>query len=177
MRKVKDVIVPLDSSWQSSSTGTVSRDQVAGGAESDPAVVEAELEKRLAKVVLEPWIGSDDKTGGPDFFEPKISGKSNGTAIDFDGKTVVGVGNNDVEVQGNVHDVRADVTVLAMPSVVSSLCVGMGLAGTYVQIARRKTEGGAKEARKRKKAKSKEQSVETFWYMEQVMMILPSYHA
>jgi hypothetical protein len=162
LRRIKAVILPSSSPPQpTTATG-----------EGNPAAVEAELEKRFAKVVLEPW-GMWDKTGEGEHFEPKILAKSKGAAIGFDGKAV-GTGT------GKVHDVKTDdIIILVLPSVASSLCIGMGLAATYVQIARQQTDGGEaslKEPDKKKKGGKKNKPVETLWYMEQLMMILPSYH-
>jgi hypothetical protein len=164
LRRIKAVILPSSSPPQPTT---------ATAGEGNPAAVEAELEKRFAKVVLEPW-GMWDKTGEGEHFEPKILDKSKGAAIGFDGKAV-GTGT------GKAHDVKTDdIIILAVPSVVSSLCIGMGLAATYVQIARQQTDGkeaSAKELVKKKKREGKKNKpVETFWYMEQLMMILPSYH-
>ncbi|TFY79227.1 hypothetical protein EWM64_g4782 [Hericium alpestre] len=57
-----------------------------------------------------------------------------------------------------------------MPEVVDVLRVGMGVGAYWVEIVRQ--EGAAVSG---KKGKKKERP--RYWYIDQVMHILPSYHA
>jgi hypothetical protein len=53
----------------------------------------------------------------------------------------------------------------------------MGLGGTWVQIARVQdfAEEGAKKKKKKKKGKSKKVA-DRYWYIDELLMILPSYY-
>lgn len=165
LRRIKAVIPPPESQPQAPS---------GGEREADPQVVEGELETKFAKVVLVPWLGWD-KTGEEDICQPKILSKSKGAAIGPDGQPV-GVSSS---TGGKAHDVRTDdVTVLVPTSIIGCLGIGMGLAATWVQIVRQGTDAKGEEtdpAKKKKKKKGKKASA-GYWYMEQLMLIIPSYH-
>jgi hypothetical protein len=123
--------------------------------EPDPRAVEAVLESRFAKMVLEPWLNWDASMK-QDLSWPKILPKSRGPVITYE--------ENVTTTSGKAHNVRTDdVAVLVPPSVADTLVVGMGLGATWVEIARTQ--------------KSKISKAKKLWYMEQLIAILPSYYS
>ncbi|KAF9463091.1 hypothetical protein BDZ94DRAFT_652744 [Collybia nuda] len=151
--------------------------------EEDADAVDIELERQLAKVVLEPWLGWD-KAGDemPHLSKPRILESSRGPIIST---------NDDVAVDPNAQDTtpsavsvdkmkphdptKDDITILVEPKVLEALSVGLGIGATWVQMARE--QDFAEEAKKKKKKKSKSKKVpQRYWYVEEVILVLPSYH-
>ncbi|KAG6807660.1 hypothetical protein H0H93_001267 [Arthromyces matolae] len=145
---------------------------------AEPEAVEIELEGRFAKVVLEPWIGWDDYSNiMPSMAKPRILETSVGPV-----HGVVGV-NGEVEplrtepttrrVQGEglvPHDpFMDDITVLVDPALLPSLSVGMGIGGTWVQLARQVDFDGEKEKTHQFTTGSR------YWYIDELALVLPSY--
>ena len=154
VRRVKSVTPPP------SSQPRIPSAKIPG--EPDPLAVEAELERRFAKAVLEPWLNWD-VTQELEPSHPKILPKSRGAVV-IDDK---------VEGIGKAHDMLKDeITVLVPPSAVDVLCVGMGLGATWIEIARQTH----KETRAGGNKKKVKKATERYWYMEQLMSILPSYY-
>ncbi|KAI0311737.1 hypothetical protein OF83DRAFT_1031632, partial [Amylostereum chailletii] len=124
--------------------------------------VEEALGRRFAALVLVPWPGWD-KGGGkaaPDIEKPVIMSTSRGAVVlDEDGRA-------SGEAPEEAHNPFADeIRVLVEPKAAEVLepVVGMGLGATWVEIARVE---GEKKGKMRVK----------YWYMEQLMQQLPSYH-
>ncbi|KAJ7624825.1 hypothetical protein FB45DRAFT_796792 [Roridomyces roridus] len=130
--------------------------QDADGTEGDgAAAVEHRLASRMARIVLAPWLAWD-----PAHLEasaPHILGTSRGALV------------GDVNAPG--HDMLKDeITLLVDPATLeaSKLCVGMGLAATWVQIARVSgADNGGEE--------SGGVGPGQYWYLEEFVLVLPSF--
>ena len=125
--------------------------------------VEEELVKRLTRVVLGPWSDWDDGGVAPEFKTPTLVG----------GDTLSSKKGGESE-----HDpLEDDITILVESNVAYSLIVGMGVAGTWVQLIPlrsgsnygRADDGGGSRAGTTGR---KEQS---FWYVEELFMAIPSF--
>ena len=88
----------------------------------------------------------------------------------------------DSENVAKPHDpFKDEITVLFEPAVAEKLITGMGLAGTWVQLARQDLSAGSwtdeNAAGKQQRDEKGEFGVPTkFWYMEHLAFIIPSYH-
>ncbi|KAK0443893.1 uncharacterized protein EV420DRAFT_1723138 [Desarmillaria tabescens] len=133
----------------------------------DPSAeaVEVELERRFTKVVLSPWLGS--KTGND---EPTIPSVSKGTVL---GKDDI---EPDVPPSGlKPHNPWKDnITIFVGEDAAKDLRMGMGLGGSWIQMARQQ-DFESQDDKKKKKKKGKK-SDERFWYMCSLMTVLTSYH-
>jgi hypothetical protein len=148
--------------------------------EEDADAVDIELEKRLAKVVLEPWLDWD-KAGHemPHLSKPRILESSRGPVA---GATGEAASDNTAEasaagVEGvKPHDpFKDDITIFVEPKALEALGVGLGIGATWVQIARE--QDFAEGAQKKKKKKSKSKKIpQRYWYAEDVLIVLPSFH-
>ncbi|KAG6875987.1 hypothetical protein C0992_001542 [Termitomyces sp. T32_za158] len=146
--------------------------------EEDPDAVEIELERHFAKVVLSPWAGWDNYSDEmPHMARPRILETSAGPI-----HGVVGTAGQVEPIAGAAvtpeegprpHDpFNDDITLLVQPALLPVLNPGMGLGGTWVQIARAQdfvTE-------KRKKKKKSKKSITRYWYIDELVLTLPSYH-
>lgn len=153
-------------------------------ADPDPETVEAELIARFTRVVLTPWTGWEDPEDEEGQSAPRIFPSSRGPVVDP--KDAAGV-----ELEGDAakpptggrkpHDpTKDDITIFVGASVLDTLSMGMGLGGTWVQLARQqedfeRPDGEEKPKKKKKKSKSKKSGAR-FWYMEELVMTLTSYH-
>jgi hypothetical protein len=133
--------------------------------EPEPAVVdecaadavERHLARRMTRVEMVPWPRWD---GDTELSQPRILKSSR----DRDAGADAGVG-------PGVHDLLADtITLLLGPAAAETLCVGMGLGGTWVQLAREsgdvRDNDGKSESAVRKRM---------HWYLEDFIVVLPSY--
>lgn len=114
---------------------------------------DGELTTRYAKVVLAPWNKGewDDGGQGPAFRKASVIPPPPPS--------------NDEE-----HNTEeGDITLLVEAHVLGSLSVGMGLAGTWVQLV--PLSGGARGKGKSRKGKGGER----FWYVEELAMGVPSF--
>ncbi|KAG5638072.1 hypothetical protein H0H81_001921 [Sphagnurus paluster] len=128
----------------------------------DADAVDAELEHQFATIVLAPWLDWDRAQGEmPHLATPRILDTSRGPI-----RGVIGPeGRVEPEENGNgeavvedgklkPHDpLNDDITLLVEPEAVPLLSVGLGLAGTWVQIARE--QDFVDDAGKKKKKKAK----------------------
>lgn len=129
-------------------------------------MVEDELERRFARVVMSPW-GREEN----DIPKPFIRKTSRGAVVMPDGE-VEGSG------PGKPHNPYEDDIVLVLePTVLDTLSLGMGLGGLWVQIVREENEAPKKSNGKRgKKAKGLLDELSgNYWYLEELMGIFPSY--
>jgi hypothetical protein len=149
-----------------------------GEEEADPEGVEVELQRRFAKVVLEPWLGWDS-ADEPVLSRPRILETSRGPVVldsDKEARHENGGAGTGMERIGMPHDpLKDNITILVEPDVLSSLSIGMGLGATWVQLARQRDDG-QRVKRKKKKGKGKAKEVVSYWYMDELMMIFPSYY-
>jgi hypothetical protein len=143
--------------------------------EEDPEAVELELERRFAKVVFGPWIGWDQAQDEmPHLAKPRILESSRGPVVGGENAEAAPA---PAPADGpKPHDpLKDDITVLVKPAVLEYMSLGMGLGATWVQIARE--QDFAEDAKKKKKKKSKSKKVaDRYWYVDELLMIIPSYH-
>ncbi|KAK0243412.1 hypothetical protein EDD85DRAFT_1019509 [Armillaria nabsnona] len=131
-----------------------------------PQAVEAELERRFTKVVLSPWLGT--RTGND---EPTISSLSKGPVL----------GKDDVKADAppsgpKPHNPWKDnITVFVGEDAAKDLRKGMGLGGSWIQMARRQDFESQADKKRKKKTKGKT-SDDRFWYLCSLMTVLTSYH-
>ncbi|KAF7352129.1 hypothetical protein MVEN_01176000 [Mycena venus] len=167
----------------------------------DAEAVERDLEARMARVVMAPWVGWD----GPEV-PPRILRGSLGALTTSAAEAAVSSANATASPPpaapapppalgpGGLkpHDMLADdITLLLEPAVAQTLSLNMGLGGTWVQLARlvdvaapapAAAEGdGTEKANmkpQKKKALTKAQKERRglrYWYLDDHMMVLPSY--
>ncbi|KAK0491607.1 hypothetical protein IW261DRAFT_1413878 [Armillaria novae-zelandiae] len=153
MRRIADVIPPPNDA------------PALPHAESpSPQAVKAELERRFTKVVLSPWLGT--RTGND---EPTISSLSKGPVL----------GKEDVKVNvppsgPKPHNPWKDnITIFVGEDVAKDLRKGMGLGGSWIQMAHRQDFESEVDKKKKKKGKK---SDDRFWYMCSLMTVITSYH-
>ena len=172
MRCIKEVIPPNPNPPKSAPQGE-------GICEPDYDAVEVDLDRLFTKVIMSPMIDWD---GGesPIYSRPAILATSQGPVVDpanpppesaaGDGSTVVAPAEGTSKPYDPLHN---DITllVLATPEKVELLSKGMGLGGTWVQVVRQ-GEGAAKK--KKKKGKSKK-IVPSYWYIDELPVIIPSF--
>ncbi|KAG1877423.1 hypothetical protein F4604DRAFT_1757510 [Suillus subluteus] len=133
-------------------------------------MVEDELERRFARVVMSPW-GREES----DIPKPSIRKTSRGVVVMPDGE-VEGNGS------GKPHNPYEDDIVLVVePAVLDTLSLGMGLGGLWVQIVREEVEAdndAPKKSNAKRGNKGKgplDELSGNYWYLEELMGIFPSY--
>ncbi|KAG2066082.1 hypothetical protein BDR04DRAFT_1107344 [Suillus decipiens] len=133
-------------------------------------MVEDELERRFARVVMSPW-GREES----DIPMPSIRKTSRGAVIMPDGE-VKGSGT------GKPHNPYEDDIILVLePAVLDTLGLGMGLGGLWVQIVREKAEEDNEAPKKSNGKRGKkdkgplDELSGNYWYLEELMGIFPSY--
>ena len=125
MRKVREVLVP----------GSVA----SGRDDRRWKGVQEELVNRLARVVLEPWVDWDNGGVSTEYTSPKIQ-MPKGKAKEPKPASSSGVEEGNHE--GSQHDPEKDnITILVEPQVAEHVSIGMGFAGTWVQLAPIPVEG------------------------------------
>ncbi|KAL4065065.1 hypothetical protein V8B97DRAFT_1945072 [Scleroderma yunnanense] len=108
--------------------------------------VEAVLEGRFARVVLDPWLRAEVEAT-EEFQAPVVSVPCS----------------SGPETVSLAHEAYQDaVTVLVEPSHVPLLSVGMGLYGTWIGLGRVSERGGAGRA--------------YYWYIEELVSVFPSFY-
>ncbi|CDO69572.1 hypothetical protein BN946_scf184759.g12 [Trametes cinnabarina] len=180
-RRVKAIITPppraVVAGTKKGKKGAV---QTAEG--PDAAAVERDLEERLAQVVLIPWHEWDvyDKA---DVTKPRILPESRGPAIEKESEIV-----ESTEGAPKPHNPFQDeITLLVEPAAAEKLLLGVGVEATWIQLARvgpsvpDEAEGGVSKAagtaNKHVGAAGEPAAPTKFWYMEQVLAVLPSFHS
>ncbi|OCH94547.1 hypothetical protein OBBRIDRAFT_789237 [Obba rivulosa] len=142
----------------------------AGAAEQ----VEEELAARLAKVVLVPW-GEYDVHPRAEVTHPQFLRDSRG-AVAMDE-----AGDSAPTGPRPFNPYKDEITVLIDPQIAQHMWLGMGLGATWVQLVRQDPTKSAEAVETKGKKKQKGGAGEPgeptkFWYMEQLSMILPSFH-
>ncbi|KAK7045289.1 hypothetical protein R3P38DRAFT_3259260 [Favolaschia claudopus] len=206
VRRVKTVSMPtppakVNQNTPSTDTGSGDLEEGEVGAGPDAEAVEREMEERFARVVMEPWVGWDG--GENETQAARILRNSVGEVVDLSSSATPPAGIGGLNPHNPLAD---DITVLLDPGVARDLCDGMGIGGTWVQIARlgdvegrgasssspvqrnenmgpadgEKDGGEVSEKRSKKKKKvlrkaRKERTGLRYWYLEDQMMVLPSY--
>ena len=140
--------------------------------------VEEEFVKRLARVVLEPWLDWGGEGIAPEFITPTLVGGDTLSYLDLTKAKQRG------ENGRSTHDpLKDEITILVEPCVINSLNVGMGMAGTWVQMVplrsddnfgggRGRGRGGSRGYGGGATAGRKEQR---FWYVEELSLVIPSF--
>ncbi|KAJ7571859.1 hypothetical protein C8J56DRAFT_996947 [Mycena floridula] len=168
IRKIKEVIPPPKVANKPA--------LLEAGAYPEPEAVEADLESRFTKIVLTPWIKWD---GGKSDDVPLILPLSNGPVVVEGESRIEQVVEGSKSIVGRKpHDpYNDDITIFVEDSVVETLvpAIGMGLGGTWVQLARNDEDFGG-EKRSRKKKSKLTRSGERFWYMHDMPTSITSYH-
>ncbi|KAJ6605947.1 hypothetical protein B0H10DRAFT_2075275, partial [Mycena sp. CBHHK59/15] len=169
VRRITSITAPLEV------TGAV--EAHVDGCEPSPDAVERELEEKLYRVELGPWPRWDSDDSISDFSVPRILR----TSLD----SSPAVPNSDESsassssVLGPLHHVEDTITILFEPAVVDTLCVGMGLGGTWVQLARVQDVAHAGDVEPSKPNAKAEVNVpqgrRVYWYLDELAMVLPSY--
>lgn len=184
MRRVKSLSPPI------SEAGAPPAD--AGTDSVEPAeAVECVLEARMWRAVMAPWQDWDaDSKVDPGVERPCLQRSSVGAVVaSASGGHGVASGKTGTDIGPKPHDMlHDDIVVLVGPAAAETLCVGMGLKGTWVQLARvqdgdggsgrEKADGDNAEMDKTKNNKLTQEAQKglRYWYMEELMAILPSYH-
>ncbi|TFY67899.1 hypothetical protein EVG20_g3757, partial [Dentipellis fragilis] len=127
--------------------------------------VEEALERHFGRVVFAPWPGWD-KHEKSDIRKPVIPNTSKGAVVAEEDAE------REVEAKGGVrphNPFKDEITVLVMPEIVDLLSVGMGLGAYWIEIVRQEgVSSGSKKGKKKERPR--------YWYIEQVMHIMPSYY-
>lgn len=110
--------------------------------------VQEELVQKLARIVLEPWLDWDDGGLAGQYKRPSVQVRPN-EKTSSENEVVTKKAKEEIDKQPEEdmvgvnrygkrnHDATKDmITVLVEPRVAEQLSVGMGLAGTWVQIVR-----------------------------------------
>jgi hypothetical protein len=138
---------------------------------ADPEAVEQDLAQRMYRITMEPWL-RENSADADKHFVPRILKSSRGGGIGSSGMTLSEMGDGVSKVKP--HDIFRDaITVLVDSAVGQILCVGMGLEGTWIQLARLENntevgDGGAV---------TEMQPDTRYWYLDALLTVLPSYWA
>jgi len=121
-----------------------------------PASEEEErLYRRFGKLVLGPWIGWDcGKETNLD--KPTILSRSRAP--------IKAEGEGSQAVEGAHDPYKDNITVLIEPSSLETMIIGVGVAGTWVQITRADADGNPVGGGR------------DMWYMESVTQVIPSFY-
>ena len=137
--------------------------------EPNADAVELELDRRFAKVVLAPMIDWD---GGesPIYTKPTILATSRGAVVQDNHAPA----SPSTPVRGGAqphNPVSDEITVLIddVASQIEYLREGMAIGGTWVQLVRQ----GEPVVAKKKKGKSSKKS--SYWYLDELAIVVPSF--
>lgn len=142
------------------------------GAEPDPEVIESHFERSFTQVVLEPWTGWEDELE-KETAKARILSSSNGPVVEETGMSGIVEVVQESSDGRNPHNPSVDtITILVADDVVNNLSLGMGVGATWVQLARIRED---LEGKRRKKKSKASKSGARFWYLEELVMTLPSF--
>ena len=138
--------------------------------------VEEELVKRLVRVVLGPWPYWDDGGVALEFKTPMlVGGDMLSSSKAKEGKSA------------GHEPLKDDITILVEPNVANSLIVGMGVAGTWVQLIPLRSDnfesghsdrgrgGGGRGRGGGATVGATGRKEQRFWYVEELSMAIPSF--
>ncbi|KAF9000258.1 hypothetical protein BDQ17DRAFT_684327 [Cyathus striatus] len=152
--------------------GSVGKSPVV--ADPDAEAVEAELERMFGKIVLGPWVGWNVRDEFEHITVPSVAKGSRGAFVDSSSPP-----SSDATQEATglkPHDpLKDNITILIAPETYKTLdpIEGLGIAGTFVQLARIvDLEGGVVKKKKGKKGKGRE---ERFWYVDDTTLNIPSF--
>ncbi|GAW05273.1 hypothetical protein LENED_007117 [Lentinula edodes] len=198
MRRIRSIVHP---DAAAAATTQVSVISTSDGPSAE--AVEVSLHACLSKVVMEPWIDWETQDEDGDTASPQIKANSRGLVVVYDeGQGVLY--ENDSDIRSNAFAVNDDgntaqsppvphdplkhsIVLLIEPENAQLLRVGMGLGATWIQIARQSDLRSELEVKDMEttgvvKAPSEacldESNVvgERFWYLSNLLVVLPSYH-
>ncbi|KAJ6509710.1 hypothetical protein DFH09DRAFT_1374641 [Mycena vulgaris] len=154
IRRIKSLVPPTAPSTPASS-------QPVGEWAPAPEAVERAVEAGMYRMLMEPWLDWD---ADPATARTRILRSSSGAVVVPGQPSASGA-----------HDMLTDeITVLVDPAVVNTVRVGMGIGGTWVQLTR--LQNAVTRRRNRKKAQKNNGAIR-YWYLQDVIFILPSYWA
>jgi hypothetical protein len=128
------------------------------------AAIGQELGSRFARFVLEPWVRTPTHEL-LDIVRPIVTSSNRGAVI----KTIV-------DVSDAYNPCRDDLTILIDPASVDCFRAGLGLCGTWVQMARyQDVEGSINPIDQGTPSVSKHPH-DCFWYLENVVSISSGFY-
>lgn len=158
-RKVKEIMLPED---------------INSIPDTPSAAIEQELGSRFARVVLEPWVRTptDELL---DIVRPIITSSSRGAVIKDPFADIIDV--SDAHTPSDAYNsCRDDLTILIDSSSVDCLHVGLGLCGTWVQMARCEDVESFITPIDQGTPRVSKHPRDCFWYLEDVVSIFPSFY-
>ncbi|KAF9235576.1 hypothetical protein BU15DRAFT_51204 [Melanogaster broomeanus] len=188
-RRVSAVYLPTGSPGPSADAPSRSRQpthQGAAGTTDDsedlkwaPSAVgvEAELDRRLAKVVLEPWGREEGDISGPEIWStsrgPVVDPKSSDRMTASTADTPPGL-----KTRRPHNPLTDNITLLVEPSLVETLALvpGLGLGAMWIEIVRQEGEAEGSDDLSGENNPVKGTYPKGFWYHEDVTGIFPSFY-
>lgn len=158
-RKVKEIMLP---------------EVIDSIPDTPSAAIEHELGSRFARVVLEPWVRTptDELL---DIMRPVITSSSRGAVIKDPFADTIDV--SDAHSPSDAYNpCRDDLTILIDPASVDCFHVGLGLCGTWVQIARCEDVESSITPIDQGTPHASKHPRDCFWYLEDVVSIFPSFY-
>lgn len=166
-RRIKSIILPPPIAPQPAALSV----QACEG--EDSGAVEEELEKRFARVVLQPWTGDNSLDARGPVIRPTSKGAVYPGSQLETGLVVEG------EIpppEEKVHDpLTSEIVLLVELKMVDIMSVGMGLEATWIQLVKVEGKDGGAGGKKKKKSKGSKVP-KGYWYMEELLMTLPSFY-
>ncbi|EGN94991.1 hypothetical protein SERLA73DRAFT_77007 [Serpula lacrymans var. lacrymans S7.3] len=175
-RRIKAIHPPSPSPTPSKSSSKSATSANANNDGPDPEQVEDALDRAFAKVVLEPWIGCITMEDS-DISRPVIKSSSRGAVVDefsagSDAQDVV----DSTSGAKPYNPYKDDIVLLVRPAMVEYLTEGMGLGALWIQMVRQEGVQPRAGKRKGKQAGKENKMGETYWYLEDLMCIFPSFY-
>lgn len=158
-RKVKEIMLP---------------EAIDSIPDTPSAAIEHELGSRFTRVVLEPWVRTqtDELV---DIMRPVITSSSRGAVIKDPFADTIDV--SDAHSPSDAYNpCRDDLTILIDPASVDCFHVGLGLCGTWVQIARCEDVENSITTIDQGIPHVSKHPRDCFWYLEDVVSIFPSFY-
>lgn len=146
----------------------VSQEAVKSTPGSPSAAVEQELGNRFARVVMEPWVRTptDELV---DIVKPIITSSSRGDVVEdpfAEGS----------DIADAYNPCRDDISILIEPASMDYFHVGLGLCGTWVQIARCEDAERHGATTDQDMLHANKHPRDCFWYLENVASVFPSFY-
>ncbi|KAG2126825.1 hypothetical protein DEU56DRAFT_821869 [Suillus clintonianus] len=158
-RKVKEIILP---------------EAISSIPDAPSTAVEQALGSRFARIVMEPWVRTptDELL---DIVRPVITSSSRGAVIKDPFADDIDV--SDTHSPSDAYNpCRDDLTILIEPTSVDCFHVGLGLCGTWVQMARCEDVESSVTATDQDTPHVSKHPRDCFWYLEDVVSIFPSFY-
>ncbi|KAG2099807.1 hypothetical protein BD769DRAFT_216888 [Suillus cothurnatus] len=138
------------------------------------AAIEQELGSRFACVVLEPWVrtSTDELL---DIVRPIVTSSSRGAVIKDPFADIIEV-SGAYSPSDAYNPCRDDLTILVNPESVDCFRAGLGLCGTWVQMARCEDVESSIGPIDQGTPRVSKHPRDCFWYLEDVVSIFPSFY-